>query len=323
MATKEIYLAGGCFWGMQGYLQKLPGIVETQVGYANGITDSPTYKQVCAGGTHHAETVRVAYDPAIISLSLLLAAYLDAIDPTSVNKQGEDEGEQYRTGIWWTDDADAAVVAASLKAVAAALPAGSMPVAVQSGPLTCFWPAEDYHQDYLAKNPCGYCHLDLGDADRFVAANEAKFGRPALRLVHADNDLPDAARQIRHEVFQVEQGYENEFDDIDFEAVHVVLLDGTTPLGCCRAYESREDNDAEGTWLLGRLAVLPSYRGHHYGPKIVAHAEKIARERGAKQMRLHAQTHAVPMYESCGYVAVSDIDLEDEGEPHRWMAREL
>ena len=106
---------------MQAYLDKLPGVIETVVGYANGTTEAPTYEEVCSGTTHHAETVHVTYDPKVIGLPLLLAAYLDVIDPTSVNKQGEDEGEQYRTGIWWTDDADEAVVTAALEQAASAL----------------------------------------------------------------------------------------------------------------------------------------------------------------------------------------------------------
>ena len=175
--TREIYLAGGCFWGMQAYLDKFPGVVSTEVGYANGTTEAPTYEEVCSGETHHAETVHVTYDPATISLPLLLDAYLEVIDPTSVNKQGEDEGEQYRTGIWWSDAADAPAVEAALADAAAELPAGAGPVVVQTGAINGFWPAEDYHQKYLANNPCGYCHVDLGDADAFIAAHQNEFGR--------------------------------------------------------------------------------------------------------------------------------------------------
>ena len=318
-SNRLIYLAGGCFWGMQGYLEKLPGIVSTKVGYANGTTDAPTYEEVCFGETHHAETVRVAYDPDAIPLPLLLAAYLDAIDPTSVNRQGEDEGEQYRTGVWWEDPADEGPVRAALASVADALPAGSGPVVVQAGPIESFWPAEDHHQDYLAKNPCGYCRLDLGDADRFVEAHAGEFGRPALRFVVSRGGLPAVARDIRHAVFQVEQGYEVEFDDTDGLATHVVLLDGADPVGTCRTFES----DEPGTWLLGRLAVLPERRGHGYGPMLLARAERAARLLGATGMRLHAQEHARPMYERCGYVATAGVDYEDEGQPHYWMAREL
>ena len=175
--AKEIYLAGGCFWGMQAYLDKFPGVVRTEVGYANGATEAPTYEEVCSGETHHAETVHVTYDPAAISLPLLLAAYLEVIDPTSVNKQGEDEGEQYRTGIWWSDAADAPVVEDALAATASKLPAGAGPVVVQTGDINGFWLAEDYHQKYLANNPCGYCHVDLGDADAFIEKHKAEFGR--------------------------------------------------------------------------------------------------------------------------------------------------
>lgn len=174
--THEIYLAGGCFWGMQAYLDKFPGVIETEVGYANGTTEAPTYEEVCSGETHHAETVHVTYDADVISLPLLLTAYLEVIDPTSINKQGEDEGEQYRTGIWWADPADEATVEEVLDAAATALPRNAGPMVVQTGSIRGFWLAEDYHQKYLDNNPCGYCHVDLGDADAFIEKHRAEFG---------------------------------------------------------------------------------------------------------------------------------------------------
>ena len=153
---KTIYLAGGCFWGCQKYFDLLPGVVETQVGYANGDTENPTYEQVKHQHTGHAETVRVTYDPAALPLGELLEKYFLVIDPTSVNRQGEDEGIQYRTGIYYTDPGDGAVAAEALAALARRV---GKPLAVENLPLKNFYPAEEYHQKYLEKHPEGYCHI--------------------------------------------------------------------------------------------------------------------------------------------------------------------
>lgn len=153
---KEIYLAGGCFWGCQKYFDRIPGVVSTEVGYANGHVERPTYGQVKRGDSGHAETVRVTYDPARLSLESLLARYFEAIDPTSVDRQGEDRGRQYRTGIYFTDPDDARVARYALEGLERRLGKG---IAVELQPLACFYPAEEYHQKYLEKHPDGYCHI--------------------------------------------------------------------------------------------------------------------------------------------------------------------
>lgn len=163
-----IYFAGGCFWGTQRYFDCLPGVVSTEVGYANGRTAAPTYEQVKYENTGHAETVKVIYDPAGISLEELLEQYYKVIDPTSVNKQGEDEGVQYRTGIYWADPGDQAVAEASLARLQKRY---TEPLAVELKPLEHFYPAEEYHQKYLVKNPTGYCHIPLA---LFEAAKQYK-----------------------------------------------------------------------------------------------------------------------------------------------------
>ena len=153
---REIYLAGGCFWGLEQYLKLVRGVAATHVGYADGPDAGPvTYEQVCAS-SGHAETVKTTYDPAVITLTQLLNRYFEVIDPYSVNAQGHDAGVQYRTGIWWTDPADGPVVEAALRGVQGESP---RPVVVESGPLRNFVPAEEYHQGYLEKNPQGYCHI--------------------------------------------------------------------------------------------------------------------------------------------------------------------
>jgi len=155
MCTRTIYLAGGCFCGTQKFFDQFDGVLATEVGYANGPDRAPSYQEVCAS-SGHAETVRVDYDPAVISLTELLNDYFMVIDPLSVNRQGGDHGIQYRTGIYYTD-ADQlpeieAVYAEQTEKAGARL-------AVEIRPLENFFTAEEYHQKYLDKNPGGYCHI--------------------------------------------------------------------------------------------------------------------------------------------------------------------
>ena len=158
----EIYLAGGCFWGVEEYFSRIPGVTATEVGYANGHTSAPTYQQVCTDTTGYAETVHVTYDPARVSLQTILAQYFMIIDPLSVNRQGNDRGTQYRTGVYYTDEASHAV---AKEAFAAEQLRYHEPMAVELEPLSCFYPAEEYHQDYLKKNPGGYCHISFESLD--------------------------------------------------------------------------------------------------------------------------------------------------------------
>ncbi len=155
MRNSTIYLAGGCFWGCQKYFDLLPGVVETEVGYANGPTANPSYEEV-KRHSGHAETVRVVYDPDALPLPALLDAYFRIIDPTAVNRQGGDVGVQYRTGIYYADAADLPVIEARLENLARQY---DRPLAVEVRPLENFYSAEEYHQKYLEKNPGGYCHI--------------------------------------------------------------------------------------------------------------------------------------------------------------------
>jgi len=156
MNKREIYLAGGCYWGVEKFISSLKGILETRVGFANGHVERPTYEQVKHTDTGHAETVHVVYDADVISLPLLLDLFYKIIDPTSVDQQGEDVGHQYRTGVYYTDPEDEAVVRASVEKLAERI---DTPLALEICPLEQFWDAEEYHQKYLDKNPSGYCHV--------------------------------------------------------------------------------------------------------------------------------------------------------------------
>ena len=152
---KTIYFAGGCFWGVQKYFDRFDGVLETEVGYSNGPDVAPTYQDVCRS-SGHAETVRVVYDPAVISLKTLLEKYFLVIDPLSVNRQGNDKGIQYRTGIYYTDESQLPEIEAVYRAQQEK--AGAE-LAVELMPIQNFFGAEEYHQKYLDKNPGGYCHI--------------------------------------------------------------------------------------------------------------------------------------------------------------------
>ena len=166
--TKQIHLAGGCFWGTQHFLKQIRGIISTAVGYANGNTENPTYKEVYTDLTGYAETVSVEYDPAVISLERLLELYFLTIDPTSLNCQGEDEGTRYRTGIYYSSEEDLSTISEAMAREAAKY---SEPLAVEVEPLKNFYSAEEYHQDYLDKNPGGYCHIPLALMEEARKAN--------------------------------------------------------------------------------------------------------------------------------------------------------
>lgn len=155
---KTIYLAGGCFWGVQKFFDQFDGIVNTVVGYANGITENPKYEDVKHEITKHAETVKIDYDESIISLNQILEYYFMVIDPTSINKQGGDIGISYRTGIYYVDKKDEDIIKAYCANVQKSY---VLPLAVEIEPLDNFYNAEDYHQKYLDNNPTGYCHIPL------------------------------------------------------------------------------------------------------------------------------------------------------------------
>lgn len=156
----EIYLAGGCFWGVEGYFKKVPGVIDTSVGYANGKTDKTDYNSV--NKTDHSETVKIIYDEDQVTLQELLEHYFRIIDPTSINKQGNDVGRQYRTGIYYTDENDKLIIDEIIRQKQKLY---DNKIAIEVQPLRNFILAEDYHQDYLDKNPGGYCHINLALAE--------------------------------------------------------------------------------------------------------------------------------------------------------------
>lgn len=154
---KEIYLAGGCFWGVEEYFSRIDGVVETSVGYANGHKDNPSYEQVCTGTTGHAETTYIKYDDNI-SLKELLNKFFRIINPTILNRQGGDVGNQYRTGIYYIDEKDKVIIDTIMEEEQKKY---QVPIVTEVLPLSSYYLAEEYHQKYLKKNPGGYCHIDM------------------------------------------------------------------------------------------------------------------------------------------------------------------
>lgn len=177
---KEIYFAGGCFWGVEAFFKKISGVRQTMVGYANGNSANPTYEDVCHRNSGHAETVYIKYDANKIALPTLIRLLLGIIDPFSFNRQGMDIGPQYRTGIYYVDADDKKMIEKTLEHEQAK---HNRLFAIEVALLENFFPAEEYHQNYLQKNPDGYCHINLGAApNRNITA---PYSRPSEEELQA------------------------------------------------------------------------------------------------------------------------------------------
>ena len=221
--TKDIYLAGGCFWGTEHYFKQIEGVALTEVGFANGHTENPTYKEVYTDQTGFAETVFVRFYPDVVSLEFLLQMFFKAIDPTSLNKQGHDEGTRYRTGVYYTDPADLPIIE---KVFAEEQKNYPQPLVVEKLPLQNFYTAEEYHQDYLDKNPDGYCHLPLS---LFAFARQAKQRVQLERIKRMEQCFDkalaamkegsaDSLKAIEEDVAELSKYYGSELWKQDFAA---------------------------------------------------------------------------------------------------------
>jgi len=202
-----IYLAGGCFWGLEKYLDGIRGVLSSEVGYANGNTLHPTYEDVCSHSTGHAETVAVQYDPDIISLRFLLDMFYEAIDPVSVNRQGNDVGMQYRSGIFYTDEADLPVIRSSIAKLQQHY---NRKIAIEVQPLHNYSAAEEYHQKYLTKNPNGYCHIgrDQSSKAASIKVNPSDYTLPERET------LQNTLNEMQYSVTQnggTEPAFQNEY----------------------------------------------------------------------------------------------------------------
>lgn len=230
--THTIYLAGGCFWGLEAYMERVDGVVDAVSGYANGNTANPSYEDVIAG-SGHAETVKVTYDMDKTNLATILAYYARVIDPTSLNQQGNDRGVQYRTGIYYTDANDKPIVDKTLADLSKKY---SQKIVVENKPLANFYEAENYHQDYLSKNPNGYCHIDIGLANKKIpvikslpTANSIDEALNPKRYQNYDKDLKARLTQSQYEITQnagTERAFSHEYDHLFDKGLYVDVVSG-------------------------------------------------------------------------------------------------
>lgn len=153
---KKIVLGGGCFWGVEKFFAMIPGVIQTDVGYANGKTENPTYEEVCNNDTDFVEVCYITYDEKVVSLDILLDKFWEIVDPTTINRQAGDVGTQYRSGIYYIDESDLNVINKSKIKVQEQYKEA---IVTEVKPLEKYYTAEEYHQDYLEKNPTGYCHI--------------------------------------------------------------------------------------------------------------------------------------------------------------------
>ena len=213
----EIYLAGGCFWGLEEYFSRISGVLQTSVGYANGQVETTNYQLIKE--TDHAETVQVVYDEKVVSLREILLYYFRVIDPLSVNQQGNDRGRQYRTGIYYLEEADLPTVNTVVREQELLI---GRKIAVEVEKLRHYILAEDYHQDYLKKNPGGYCHIDVRDAEKPLidAANYEKPSQAVLR-----ENLSEESYRVTQEA-ATEAPFSNAYDQTFEEGIYVDITTG-------------------------------------------------------------------------------------------------
>ena len=225
-AMKTIYLAGGCFWGVQKFFDQFDGVIATEVGYANGPNQAPSYQEVCMS-SGHAETVKIDYDENVISLTKLLDYYFMVIDPTAVNHQGNDFGIQYRTGIYYTDESQVEEIQ---QVYAEQEEKAGEKLAVEVEPLKNFFTAEAYHQKYLEKKPNGYCHIPAG---YFNLAEEEK--------AKAEQELRDRIGDLAYEVTQnaaTERAFTGEYDHFFEKGIYVDIVSGQVLFSSEDKYDS-------------------------------------------------------------------------------------
>ena len=213
----EIYLAGGCFWGLEEYFSRISGVLQTSVGYANGQVETTNYQLIKE--TDHAETVEVIYDQEVVSLREILLYYFRVIDPLSVNQQGNDRGRQYRTGIYYLEEADLPTINTVVREQELLI---GRKIAVEVEKLRHYILAEDYHQDYLKKNPGGYCHIDVRDAEKPLidAANYEKPSQAVLK-----EKLSEESYRVTQEA-ATEAPFRNAYDQTFEEGIYVDITTG-------------------------------------------------------------------------------------------------
>ncbi|MGH4137390.1 peptide-methionine (R)-S-oxide reductase MsrB [Clostridium sp.] len=229
----EIWLAGGCFWGIEAYMSRIYGVSDVTSGYANGNVDNPTYEQVCTGKTNFAETVHVLYDPERVSLETLLTSYFKVVDPTSKNRQGNDVGSQYRSGIYYSGEMDKIVIDNVINSQQKKY---TSKIYTEVMPLKNFFLAEEYHQDYLEKNPNGYCHIDFSNlSEEVVNIDIKKYPRPSNEELKAK--LTDIQYKVAVEN-NTESAFSNEYFDNHEAGLYVDVVTGEPLFSSTDKYDS-------------------------------------------------------------------------------------
>ncbi|WP_261659157.1 bifunctional peptide-methionine (S)-S-oxide reductase MsrA/peptide-methionine (R)-S-oxide reductase MsrB [Fusobacterium necrophorum] len=245
-----MYLAGGCFWGVEAYMERIYGVVDAVSGYANGKTKNPKYEDLIYRGSGHAETVLVKYDANKISLETLLKYYFRIIDPTSVNKQGNDRGIQYRTGIYYNNIQDKKIIEEEIRLQQQKY---KKKIVVEVLNLQNFYKAEEYHQDYLKKNPNGYCHIDLSKAHDIIV-DKKKY--PKL----SEKELKMKLNTQQYKVTQqgdTERAFQNDYWNFFEAGIYVDITTGE-PL-----FSSKDKYNSACGWPSFTKAIVPEVVTYH------------------------------------------------------------
>ncbi len=230
---QAIYLAGGCFWGVEEYMSRIAGVYDATSGYANGTTENPTYSEVLSGNTGHAETVRVLYNPQQVGLDVLLEKFFKVVDPTTHNRQGNDVGASYRSGVYYVNEEDLPVIEAQIEKLDEEY---EQPIVTEVMPLQNFGEAEEYHQDYLKNNTTGYCHIDLsavGTVSEMIASQEY--------AVPSDEELQQTLTELQYAVTQedgTEPPFDNEYDTNKDVGLYVDIVTGEPLFLSIHKYDS-------------------------------------------------------------------------------------
>jgi peptide methionine sulfoxide reductase msrA/msrB len=231
--TKEIWLAGGCFWGVEAYMARIYGVYDVTTGYANGNKENPSYEEVCTGNTGFAETVHVRYDPDRVELKVLLTKFFEIIDPTTKFRQGNDVGSQYRSGIYYKAKSDKAIID---EVVALEQKKYTQEIQTEVLPLENYFLAEEYHQDYLEKNPSGYCHIDFSSLkEQSVTIDSKDYQKPDAEILK--KTLTDTQYKVTQES-QTERPFSNEYWDSGQKGIYVDIVTGEPLFSSTDKFES-------------------------------------------------------------------------------------
>lgn len=231
--VEVIYLAGGCFWGVEKLAQSISGVIDAVSGYANGSGVNPTYQAVCEGTTGFKEAVRVEYDPSVVSLETILYAYFSVIDPTMQNRQGNDIGTQYQTGIYYSDEEAMKTV----EKVVETVKARNSKFLVEIKPLSNFYEAEEYHQNYLDKNPSGYCHISNEEFEKVkkMVVDPSLYKKPTVAEI--SENLTNTQFSVTQEK-ATEKAYNNEYDEFFEKGIYVDVVTGEPLFSSLDKYDS-------------------------------------------------------------------------------------